>query len=93
VLVERAAALAGVMSIEDNEGDGECVGAWLDQRELSCIVAFVPCNKVFIRTANSIPLQALGVVDVAGTDVADNEVLAHELMNVSQKDKQGGWAI
>ena len=45
------------------------------------------------RTANTIPLRALGVVDVAGTDVSDNEVLAHALMNVSQKDKEGAWAV
>lgn len=44
-------------------------------------------------TANSILLRALGVVDVAGTDVGDNEVLVHALMNVSQKDKQAGWAV
>lgn len=47
----------------------------------------------FRQTANSIPLRSLGVVDVAGADVGDNEVLAHALMNVSEKDKRSGWAV
>lgn len=33
------------------------------------------------------------MVDVAGTDVGENEVLAHALMNVSQKDKEAAWAV
>lgn len=38
-------------------------------------------------------LQSLGVVDVAATDVQDNEVLAHALRNVARNDKDHGWAI
>lgn len=33
------------------------------------------------------------MVDVAGADVGDNEVLAHALMNMSQKDKEAAWAV
>ena len=38
-------------------------------------------------------MQSLGVVDVAGTGVKDNEILAHALANVSQTDCAEGWAI
>jgi hypothetical protein len=38
-------------------------------------------------------LQSLGVVDVAGTNVQDNDVLAHALQNVARSDKEQGWAV
>ena len=38
-------------------------------------------------------LQSLGVVDVAATDVQDNDVLAHALRNVARRDKNEGWAV
>lgn len=40
-----------------------------------------------------VPLQSLGVVDVAATDVQDNDVLAHALKNVARGDKNEGWAV
>ncbi len=45
------------------------------------------------KDAESIPLHSLGVVDIAATDVTQNEVLAHALINVSRSDKADGWAI
>lgn len=47
-------------------------------------------NKTVPET---IPLRSLGVVDVAATEVKENEVLAHALLNVSRADKEGGWAV
>lgn len=44
-------------------------------------------------SAEAIPLQSLGVVDVAATAVPDNELLANALLNVSQSDKVDGWAV
>ena len=41
----------------------------------------------------AIPLQALGVVDVAANEVPDNELLANTLANISRADKTGGWAV
>lgn len=46
-----------------------------------------------VTDAETIPLQSLGVVDVAATEVTENEILAHALANVTQADKAGGWAI
>lgn len=40
-----------------------------------------------------IPLQSLGVVDVGGNDMEENEVLAHALANVARSDRAEGWAI
>ena len=40
-----------------------------------------------------VPLQSLGVVDVAGNGVEENEVLSHTLANVSLSDHAEGWAI
>ena len=40
-----------------------------------------------------VPLQSLGVVDVAGNSVEENEVLSHALANVSMSDCEEGWAI
>ena len=42
---------------------------------------------------STIPLQALGVVDVATNGVTDNELLANALANVSHTDKTDGWAV
>ena len=42
---------------------------------------------------SAIPLQALGVVDVAANGVTDNELLAHALANVSCADKTDSWAV
>lgn len=41
----------------------------------------------------TIPLQALGVVDVAANEVPDNELLANALANISRADKIEGWAV
>ena len=38
-------------------------------------------------------LQSLGVVNVATMDVNENKVLAHALTNVSQLERESGWAI
>ena len=38
-------------------------------------------------------MQSLGVVDVAATDVLENEILAHALANVSRSDRAEGWAV
>lgn len=43
--------------------------------------------------ARSIPLSSLGVVDVAATDISDNEILAHALSNIACSEKANGWAI
>ena len=43
--------------------------------------------------ADAIPLQALGVVDVAANDVNENEILAHALANVSRAEKGTGFAV
>ena len=47
----------------------------------------------FIKDAQTVPLQSLGVVDVAATEVTENEILAHALENVSREDKQEAWAV
>ena len=39
------------------------------------------------------PLSFLGVVDVAASDVQENDLLSHALANVSQTDKSLGWAV
>ena len=51
------------------------------------------CKTYFISDADVIPLQSLGVVDVAGTEVKENEILAHALANVSLPERSEGWAI
>jgi|SRR5882762_1364654 hypothetical protein len=43
--------------------------------------------------AEVIPLQSLGVVDVGATDVADRDILANALANVSTADIKKGYAI
>lgn len=40
-----------------------------------------------------VPLHSLGVVDVAATDVQENEVLAHALSNINTTEKSQGWAV
>ncbi|KAH9025253.1 hypothetical protein EDB84DRAFT_1613857 [Lactarius hengduanensis] len=45
------------------------------------------------ETAESIPLQSLGVVDVTATNVQENEILANALSNVARSDVANGWAI
>ena len=42
---------------------------------------------------DAIPLNSLGVVDVAAAEVNENEVLAHALANLSRSEKELGWAI
>jgi hypothetical protein len=39
------------------------------------------------------PLHSLGVVDVAATGVEENEMLAHALVNLTQRDRAEGWAV
>lgn len=39
------------------------------------------------------PLHSLGVIDIAASDVPENELLAHALANVTREDKDTGWAI
>ena len=51
------------------------------------------CKTYVVSDAEVIPLQSLGVVDVAGTEVKENEILAHALANVSQPERSEGWAI
>ncbi|KAF8263081.1 hypothetical protein EI94DRAFT_1807788 [Lactarius quietus] len=46
-----------------------------------------------IEDADIIPLQSLGVIDVAANDVDESEILAHALANVSWSDRASGWAI
>lgn len=53
----------------------------------------MPKKTYIVPDANVIPLQSLGVIDVAGTDVKENEILAHALANVSQPERAEGWAI
>jgi hypothetical protein len=45
------------------------------------------------KGAQSVPLHSLGVVNVAATEVGENEVLVHALTNVSCMEKVGAWAI
>ena len=45
------------------------------------------------KAAASIPLHSLGVVDIAGTAIQENELLSHALANVSTVDKSLGWAV
>ena len=51
------------------------------------------CKTYVVSDAEVIPLQSLGVVNVAGTEVKENEILAHALANVSQPERSEGWAI
>ncbi|KAF8257051.1 hypothetical protein EI94DRAFT_1709707 [Lactarius quietus] len=46
-----------------------------------------------IEDPDVIPLQSLGVVDVAANDIHESEILAHALANVSHSDRAEGWAI
>ena len=41
----------------------------------------------------AIPLQVLGVVDIAANNVPDNELLVNALSNISRADKIEGWAV
>ena len=41
----------------------------------------------------TIPLNFLGVVDVAASNIQETELLTHALANVSQTDKSHGWAV
>lgn len=50
-------------------------------------------SAVDVEDAQNIPLHSLGVVDVAASDVSENEMLAHALLNVSRSEKAEGWAI
>lgn len=43
--------------------------------------------------AGVVPLQSLGVIDVAATNVQDNDVLVHALLNISVVDKREGCAV
>jgi hypothetical protein len=38
-------------------------------------------------------LQSLGVVDVGANNIEENEILAHALANIAQKEQAEGWAI
>ncbi len=40
-----------------------------------------------------IPLHSLGVVDVAATEITENEILAHALANITCAEKMEGWVI
>ncbi|KAF8268870.1 hypothetical protein EI94DRAFT_1799915 [Lactarius quietus] len=46
-----------------------------------------------VEDAEVVPLQSLGVVDVAANGIKENEVLAHALANVSLSEHAEGWAI
>ena len=57
-----------------------------------------PLYNTKVRTSFSvapeiIPLQSLGVVDVGGNDIEENEVLAHVLANMTHNDQAEGWVI
>lgn len=52
-----------------------------------------PPANWFTTDAHNVPLHALGVVDIAATEVMDNEILAHALTNVPCSEKLNGWAI
>ena len=41
----------------------------------------------------TVPLNFLGVVDVAASNVQENDLLSQALANVSQADKSLGWAV
>ena len=43
--------------------------------------------------AGVVPLQSLGVIDVAATNVQDNDVLVHALLHISVVDKREGCAV
>ena len=51
------------------------------------------CFTYVHKAAETVPLHSLGVVDVAGTDVQENELLSHALANVSETDRSLGWAV
>ena len=66
----------------------------------------LPCTKVILHTTSektlrlikwieptTIPLHSLGVIDVAGTGVEENEILSHALSNISRPEKAEGWAV
>lgn len=63
---------------------------WL---KIVCVNLFQHITNLFFTSANVVSLQSLGVVDVAATDVQDNSVLAHALLNVSSTDKTQGCAV
>ena len=90
---ERAAASAGVMEIDDEDGqrDGN-QDTLTDQRMYNKQSRSFTFERHLIL-ASSMPLRSLGVVDVAANDVTDNDVLAHALLNVSDHDKAQGWAV
>ena len=50
-------------------------------------------NSYIILDAHAFPLQSLGVIDVAATEVTENEILAHALENVSHDDKKQSWVV
>ncbi|KAH9037779.1 hypothetical protein EDB85DRAFT_556454 [Lactarius pseudohatsudake] len=50
-------------------------------------------SSVDMEDAQNIPLHSLGVVDVAASEVNENEMLAHALLNVARSEKAEGWAI
>ena len=51
-------------------------------------------SQIDIETGpETFPLHSLGVIDIAASDVPENELLVHALANVSREDKDAGWAI
>ncbi len=78
--------------MDDDEHDSESTQSTSSANgKISSYFLFIISH--FIADAQSIPLHFLGVVDIAVTEVNENEVLAHALANVSQSDKAQGWAI
>lgn len=60
---------------------------------LVSVLLYLTCKTYLISDVEVIPLQSLSVVDVAGTEVKENEILAHALTNVSQLEQSEGWVI
>ena len=83
----------GVLKLEQ-DGDADNVnttvmqgGAW------RCFIHMFTYLLTRNIDPDAVPLQSLGVVDVAANDVNDNEVLAHALANVSRAEKGAAFAV
>jgi len=92
LISDPSCGFGGIMDIESANDEGDIV------------CSSIPANGDFhVRRSfavpdistdeEMIPLHSLGVVDVAATDVNENEMLAHALTNITRAEKNNGWAI
>jgi hypothetical protein len=68
----------------------QCAGTIV---KVNLFIGSFTTESYLLAEAEVVPLQSLGVVDVAANGITENEVLAHALANISQSERAKGWAI